>query len=132
MRAELSELKDRIERLEHSIAGMPRCVAVQSLPDSALELTRAITVSLEVQDGEVVATFPEGGIAATGSDDADAIWNLSELILERFLLLRDLPEKGLGLAMRRQARLLCGLIREARWSPWPSWLQSMRGESRKH
>lgn len=90
-----------------------REILLDDLKDDRLILKMPINVTFEeIDDGEIIAVFPETGIAMSGDSYPDAISALCDQITDFYFICK--KERNLGPELKRQFRILEEYIGEKR------------------
>lgn len=104
----------RIRALEKKIAGLrrlPFVVPITTLAPEPYEILQEIKAVVEPADDEFIATFFDANISAGGSNQAEAVANLKDLLISRLEYLGEQPAEKLGPGPTKQIAVLREFIR---------------------
>lgn len=109
---EQSTLAERVGLLEEQLAEQPviKSVSIHDLGTPALTLRGPLTVSLEIYTDEVVASWPEVGVFASGITEAEALLGLKEEIVTFADELLSFDDAELGKLLLSQKRALAAAV----------------------
>jgi len=98
LRRAVSGIEARLDRIEHELEERPRtyALAISDLGDGRYTLRASVSVVLEEYRDEVVARWPDVGVYASGTTEAEAVAGIKRQIVELFEELRDMKPGRLG------------------------------------
>ncbi len=103
LEGEVRMLKERCLSLEvHS----PLLIPVESLAPEPYAVIKPIPAVVRKEDDEYIASFFDANLAASGDTQAEAIFNLKDIIVAALELFADTDEGHLGPGPLRQKRVL--------------------------
>lgn len=103
----IETLSQRVAALEEKLAHPAVTLRICDLDPQPASLLRPIEVLFEPdEDGEVIASWIDAGIAVSGATRTEALHDLKEEILDNYRRLAELGPGRLGPRLRRQLKVL--------------------------
>lgn len=106
----------RMESLASRVADLetrqPEHEYLNTLSSDVLCLTQQIPISVLFNGDDFVARFGDAGISATGETRTEAVWNLGDMIVLKFMRLCEIASQQLGPVPRRQLSVLRSFIKK--------------------
>ena len=96
-------LKDRVAELERSA---PACVMIETFAPEPYKVVKPFHVVVQARHDEYVASFFDANLSASGTTEAEAIFNLKDVIVAVFESLAEHHENKLGPGPARQLHVL--------------------------
>ena len=109
LQREVELLKERCSRLEEL---SPILVPIQSLSPEPNEVIKPFHVVVRIQGEDCIATFFDANLSASGETQAEAIYNLKDVIVGVLDILSTIDESELGPGPAQQKKTLREFIRK--------------------
>jgi hypothetical protein len=110
LQVQVQNMRDLLTQLRR---GYPRQVLLENLRNPQYEVTRAIPVVLEEDEGQYVATWYDADLFGYGDSEQEALEDLCETIVSLWeVFKREAAAQGLGDSLAKQWAFLQKVIRE--------------------
>jgi hypothetical protein len=108
LQKEVAMLKDRCAVLERLA---PILVPIETLAPEPYEVVKPLHVVVSCQEEQYIACFFDANLGASGDTQAEAIFNLKDIITATFEMLTNMNEDELGPGPLQQKKVLKEFIR---------------------
>ena len=107
-RKEIASLRERIGALENS---QSLIVPIETFAPEPYELIHSFHVVLQSHEGEYMASFFDANLSTSGETKEEALYNLKDIIIATFNMLREHKKSQLGPGPKRQLEVLLSFIK---------------------